>query len=49
MRVVGLWPEAGARRTVDVDEATLAGAVDRVVDTVAVTTDVVGARAPAVA
>ena len=48
VRVVGLWPEAGARRVVDVDERALTDAVDRVVDTVAVTTDVVGAAAAGV-
>ena len=39
-RVVGLWPDAGFRLAVEVDEAVLAGAVDRVVDAVAVTADV---------
>jgi hypothetical protein len=48
-RVVGMWPEAGVHLAVGLDEPTLAGAVDRVVDTVAVTTDVVGAAAPALA
>jgi len=33
-RVVGLWPEAGTRRTVEVDESLLAAAADRVVDAV---------------
>ena len=33
-RVAGLWPEAGVRRTVEVDETVLAAAADRVVDTV---------------
>lgn len=42
-RVVGLWPDSGHRLVVEVDEAALAGAVDRVVDAVAVTTDVVTA------
>jgi len=35
-RVIGLWPESGYRLVVDVDGTTLAGAVDRVVDAVAV-------------
>ncbi|HEY5110332.1 MAG TPA: hypothetical protein VII96_12055, partial [Acidimicrobiales bacterium] len=39
-RVVGLWPECGYRLAVEIDEAALAGAVDRVVDTVAVVADV---------
>jgi hypothetical protein len=39
-RVVGLWPESGFRLAVEVDEAALCGAVDRVVDTVAVVSDV---------
>jgi hypothetical protein len=39
-RVVGLWPESGFRLAVEVDEAALSGAVDRVVDTVAVMADV---------
>jgi hypothetical protein len=39
-RVVGLWPESGFRLAVDVDEAALSGAVDRVVDAVAVTAEV---------
>jgi len=39
-RVVGLWPDAGYRLAVEVDEAVLTGAVDRVVDAVAVTADV---------
>ena len=39
-RVVGLWPESGFRLAVEVDEAALYGAVDRVVDTVAVVSDV---------
>jgi hypothetical protein len=43
-RVVGLWPEAGYRLAVEIDEAALGVAVDRVVDAVAVTAD---ARAPA--
>ena len=34
-RVVGLWPEAGLRRTVDVDESALTAAADRVAATVA--------------
>ena len=38
-RVVGLWPESGYRLVVDVDESALTGAVDRVVDAVAVTAD----------
>ena len=38
-RVVGLWPEAGALRVAEIDVAALTGAVDRVVDTVAVTVD----------
>jgi hypothetical protein len=42
-RVVGLWPESGDLQAVDVDDAALSGAVDRVVDTVAVTADVGGA------
>ena len=36
-RVTGLWPDAGARRTVDVNEALLSAAADRVVATVAMT------------
>ena len=43
-RVVGLWPEAGYRLAVEIDETALADAVDRVVDAVAVTGEV---RAPA--
>jgi len=39
-RVVGLWPECGYRLVVEIDEAALTGAVDRVVDTVAAMTDV---------
>jgi len=39
-RVVGLWPEAGYRLAVEIDEIVLADAVDRVVDAVAVTVDV---------
>jgi hypothetical protein len=39
-RVVGLWPESGFRLAVEVDEATLSGAVDRVIDAVAVAADV---------
>ena len=39
-RVVGLWPESSHRLAVEVDEPALAGAVDRVVDAVAVITDV---------
>ena len=39
-RVVGLWPESGFRLAVEVDESALSGAVDRVVDTVAVVSDV---------
>ena len=39
-RVVGLWPEVGVRLAVEIDEAALTGAVDRVVDAVAVTADV---------
>jgi hypothetical protein len=34
-RVAGLWPDAGLRLTVDVDEASLSSAADRVVTTVA--------------
>jgi len=33
-RVAGLWPDAGMRRTVDVDEALLSASVDRVVGAV---------------
>ena len=36
-RVVGLWPDAAEERTVEIDEAALDGAVDRVVATVAMT------------
>jgi hypothetical protein len=43
-RVVGLWPDAGIRLAVEVDEAVLAGAVDRVVDAVAATADVWASR-----
>ncbi|HEY4927702.1 MAG TPA: hypothetical protein VIH95_01020 [Acidimicrobiales bacterium] len=39
-RVVGLWPESGFRLAVEVDEAALSGAVDRVVDAVAMCADV---------
>jgi len=39
-RVVGLWPDAGFRLAVEVDEGMLTSAVDRVVDAVAVTADV---------
>lgn len=39
-RVVGLWPEVGYRMAIEIDEAALADAVDRVVDAVAVTADV---------
>lgn len=45
-RVVGLWPDSGLRLAVEVDEAVLTSAVDRVVDAVAVTADV-RASAPA--
>ncbi len=38
-RVVGLWPEPGLRLAVEVDEDALTCAVDRVVNTVAVTAD----------
>ena len=38
-RVVGLWPESGDLRAVEIDARALDGAVDRVVDTVAVMTD----------
>jgi hypothetical protein len=41
-RVAGLWPDAGMRRTVDVDEAVLTASADRVVGTVSL---VVRARA----
>ncbi len=34
-RVLGLWPDAGADRCVEIDEAALTGAADRVVATVA--------------
>jgi hypothetical protein len=34
-RVVGLWPEAGLRRTIEIDEARLVSAADRVVTTLA--------------
>ncbi len=36
-RVVGLWPQSGYRLAVEIDEAALVGAVERVVDAVAVT------------
>ena len=39
-RVVGLWPDAGYRLAVEIDELALVAAVDRVVDTVAVTAEV---------
>jgi hypothetical protein len=39
-RVVGLWPECGYRLAVEIDEAALGGAVDRVIDAVAVVADV---------
>ena len=39
-RVVGLWPEAGYRLAVEIDESALVDAVDRVIDAVAVTVDV---------
>ncbi len=49
-RVVGLWPESGFRLAVEVDEAALTGAVDRVVDAVAMAADVRAAGpVPAVA
>jgi hypothetical protein len=35
VRVLGLWPDAGADRCVEIDEAALTGAADRVVGTVA--------------
>lgn len=38
-RVVGLWPEAGYRLAVEIDETALVAGVDRVVDAVAVTAD----------
>ncbi len=38
-RVVGLWPDAGADRCVEIDETVLAAAVDRVVATVAAVVD----------
>ena len=38
-RVVGLWPESGDLRSVEIDARALEGAVDRVVDTVAVMID----------
>ncbi len=37
VRVLGLWPDAGAERMVEVDEGLLAAAADRVVETVALT------------
>jgi len=43
-RVVGLWPAAGERRTVEVDEAGLTDAAERVVAAVGL---VAGARSPA--
>lgn len=43
-RVVGLWPESGALRVAEVDGHALIGAVDRVVDTVAVLVDASTAR-----
>ncbi len=45
-RVLGLWPDAGADRAVEIDVAALAGAADRVVATV---TAVVEARRPVAA
>jgi hypothetical protein len=39
--VVGLWPESGDLRVVEIDAVALDGAVDRVVDTVAVIADAV--------
>jgi len=49
-RVVGLWPEVGALHVVEIDEVALLGAVDRVVETVAVTVDVLSSDpVPAVA
>lgn len=39
-RVIGQWPDSGHRLAVDIDEAALTGAVDRVVDAVAVTAEV---------
>jgi hypothetical protein len=44
-RVVGLWPEAGERRTVEVDEAALTDAAERVVAAVEL---MAAARAPGV-
>ena len=46
-RVVGLWPDSGDLREVEVDAVALDGAVDRVVDTVAVMADAVGPAVPA--
>jgi hypothetical protein len=40
-RVMGLWPDAGLHRTVDIDEQALEAAADRVARTVGI---VVGAR-----
>jgi hypothetical protein len=37
IRVTGLWPDTGTRRTVAVDEDLLVAAADRVVATVALT------------
>jgi hypothetical protein len=45
-RVVGLWPESGFRLAVDIDEVALCGAVERVVDAVAVIAEVQSAGAP---
>jgi len=39
-RVVGLWPDAGYRLAVEIDEAALFDAVDCVIDAVAVTAEV---------
>jgi hypothetical protein len=49
VRVVGLWPETGANRTVEVDTAALTGAVDRVVEAVAIVGDAAAASVEATA
>jgi hypothetical protein len=38
-RVVGLWPDAGEHRSVDITPGTLAAAVDRVIACVAAVVD----------
>ena len=46
VRVVGVWPESGDLHTVEIDGEALDGAVDRLVDTVAVLADADAAAPP---